>query len=109
MSGTVPPVETTPHPVIVTSQTPLDVVNAALNDPVIMAVFKKYAGDPNGLIAALAGMLVATLVAHFGLQLSSDVVGTLSLVVAAAFGFGWQVLSRKFLTPATPVTQGTST
>jgi hypothetical protein len=112
MSATVTPdvpvVETTPHAAIVAAQTPLDVVNAALNNPALMAVFQKYAGNPNGIPATLAGLVVGGLVSHYALQMDPATVGTISLVVAGAFGYGWNWLSAKYLTPATPVTQGTS-
>jgi hypothetical protein len=102
----VPAAETTPHASIVAAQTPLDVVNAAINNPVIMATFQKYAGNPNGIPATLAGLVVGGLVSHYGLNLDPATTTSLSVVVAAAFGFGWNWLSRRFLTPATPVTQG---
>lgn len=105
MSGTLPVIETTPHATIVAAQTPLDVVNVLLENPAIMSVFKKYAGDPNGLPAALAALLVTQVVAAYGLQLSGTATNALSLLMAAAFGYGWMVFSAKVLTPATPVTK----
>ena len=104
----VPAVETTPHPDIVAATTPLDVVNAALNNPALMAVFQKYAGNPNGIPATLAGLVVGGLVSHYALQLDPATVGSISVVVAASFGYGWTWLSTRFLTPATPTTQGTT-
>ena len=110
MSTTIPPnvpaAETTPHASIVAAQTPLDVVNAAINNPVIMATFQKYAGNPNGLPAALAGLAVGYATTAWGLKLDAALVGPLTLAVAAAFGYGWNLISAKLLTPATPVTQG---
>lgn len=107
---TAPPpfVETTPKTAIVASQTPLDMVNVVLSDPEVLAVFNKYAGNPDGLPASLAGLIVTGLVTHYGLQLPAATVLTLSTVVAAIFGYGWKWLSTKYLTPPTPVTQGVS-
>ena len=104
----VPAIETTPHPDIVAAQTPLDVVNTILEDPEVQAVVQKYVGNPNGIPASLAGILVTGLVTHYGLQWDPATVGTVSLIVGAAFGYGWNWFSTKFLTPATPVTQGTT-
>lgn len=109
MSATtnVPPVETTPHPEIAASTTPLDVANVMLNNPTIKAAIMKYAGDPNGMPATLAGLVIGYATTTYGLKLDPALAGPLTLVVAAALGFGWNWLSARFLTPATPVTQGT--
>ena len=104
-SLTIPAAETTPHPSIIAAETPLDVVNSAINNPVIMAVFQKYAGKPNGIPATLAGLIVGSVVAHYALPVDPAVVGTISLIVAAAFGYGWNLFSTKVLTPKTPVTK----
>lgn len=105
MSAAPPRAETTPHPAIVASSTPLDAVNAAINNPVIMDAFKKYAGDPNGIPMALAGLVVGYAGTHW-LRIDPTISGAITLAVAAAFGYGWNLFSRKLLTPATPVTQG---
>lgn len=110
MSDTVtpPPAETTPKAAIVAAQTPLDVVNAAIEDPEVMAVVNKYLGGPNGIPATVAGFIVTWIVAHYGLQLTPDAVGTLSAAGGLLLGFAWNWFSKRYLKPATPVTQGTT-
>jgi hypothetical protein len=105
----VPPVETTPKAAIVASQTPLDIVNAVINDPLIAAVFNKYFGtSAHGPAAAVIGGGVTVIAAHFGLSLTPDETLWLTGVVALLAGYGWNLFAAKVLTPATPVTRGTT-
>lgn len=109
MSGTVTPLlrETTPRTAIVAAQTPLDVVNAAIEDPIIRAALTKYLGtSAHGPAASIIGAGVTALAAHFGFQLSPDVTLYLSGAVGLIAGYGWQLFAAKYLIPATPVTQG---
>jgi hypothetical protein len=105
----VPPVETTPKAAIVASQTPLDMVNAAINDPLIAAVLTKYLGtSAHGPAASVIAGGLTALAAHFGLSLTPDETLWLSGVVALLAGYGWNWFAAKVLTPATPMTRGTT-
>jgi len=100
-----PIVETATHSDIVAAKTPLDVVNVILTNPIVGEAVQKYAGQPDGLPAAIAGLLVTGVVSNYALQLSPATVSTASVFVAAGLGYGWNWFSRRVLTPKTPVTK----
>jgi len=106
---TPPSVETTPKAAIVAAQTPLDVVNAAINDPLIKAVLDKYIGtSAHGPAASIAAAALTALAAHFGFQMSADTTLYVSGFVGLLAGYAWNWVAAKYLTPATPVTGGTT-
>jgi len=96
------PIETTPHADIAAAQTPLDVVNLVLQNPVVAATLQKYAGKPNSLPMSIAGWLVTAIITYYGLHLNPQIVAALSFFVAALFGFAWNCFSRRFLMPPMP-------